>query len=626
MLYVRSENKRFFRPFVAMMVAGVLALSLQGCDMAENNLKTDREAALDMQDYRDSLASRVGTESDTDTKGDPADIPELQPYISSSGERMKSMPLVSVTVDQSVSLRDALYELSKEAGYDIELDPRIKGGIIFSAKERPFDEVVARIADVAGLRYKFENDVLRVELDTPYNKVYKIDYLSYIRNNKSGVSNDLSVSSSGDGGVKSGSNFQTSSESESDFWGELETNLEQIVRGNQTGALKTKKEPKITATEKNPPVQATAPAGADGKTSAGGEDVKVQPPEAVLKVESLPEDEGEDSATSDSGGGSEESEGRFTLNKQAGLINIYATEKAQKEVEHYLKLLRRAVTSQVMIEAKVLEVTLSDEYATGIDWAMNPIFKRYGISFGSDSVAPTVASEGANDPIVLSYDGQDFSALINAVSAFGTVKALASPRLTVLNNQAAVLNVSTNRVYFELDLTVTAATDTEPRSVEVESDAKSVPEGVLINVQPSINLDDQTISLALRPSVTKINSYIEDPGTAFVAAEADIDISNRIPEVNVQEVDSVIQTRSGQPIVMGGLLQDRTDTSESGIPVLSEVPMMGNLFKNHTDTVSKTELVIFLKATILDNPSDTVDDTDKDLYRQFSSDRRPFKL
>ncbi|MCB1721452.1 MAG: type II and III secretion system family protein [Alphaproteobacteria bacterium] len=601
---------------------------LTSCDMAKNQLKADREGSMEMQDYRDGLATRLpNTEED---RADQGTIPDLQPYVAQSSARMKPMPLVSIKINQSVPLRDALYELAQQADYDIELDPRIRGSIIFTATNRPFDLVIERIADIAGLRYKFEDDILRVELDTPYNSVYKIDYLSYIRNSKSSVSNNISVVS-GDG-TDSGSNFQADSESEANFWGELEVNLEQIVRGNQTGALKTKRDPRITAAEQNPDVQAVAP------TSEDGTQVAVQPPQATLRVESLPVDDDDDTSSS-TRGKKDESEGTFTINKQAGLINVYASEKAHKEIKEYLKLLKRAVTAQVLIEAKVLEVTLSDEYATGISWDIIGLPQEFGGRFVSATGSGLLGAVGASFPqagvttpdsqaFTAAYNGNDIQALIGAISQFGTVKALASPRLTVLNNQPAVLNVATNKVFFEIDIDVTTdgggATQTE-----VNSEIRNVPEGVLVNVQPSINLEDRTISMAVRPTVTSITGTVNDPGVSYIVGTCGAPcagITSPVPELNVQEIDSVIKVRSEQAIVMGGLLQDRIQVGDSGVPILGEAPIIGNLFKDHDDSVSKTELVIFLKATILDSPSDSVHNTDKDLYRQFSSDRRPLKF
>ena len=136
------------------------------------------------------------------------------------------------------------------------------------------------------------------------------------------------------------------------------------------------------------------------------------------------------------------------------------------------------------------------------------------------------------------------------------------------------------------------------------------------------------LQLALFPLEDVLNGHA-DPAVAFVVGTcgaACSGITSTVPELNVQEIDSVIKVRSGQPVVMGGLLQDRASVSEDGVPVLSETPVVGSLFRNHDDLIEKTELVIFLKATILDTPGASIHNTDLDLYRRFSGDRRPFKL
>jgi MSHA biogenesis protein MshL len=609
------------RPAFKCLLAVGLITSLSGCDLAKNQLRHDRENNAEFQETRDALSSRLPSTEDDAPSELAGSIPDFQPYVASPSDRMKSMPLVSLSVNQTVPLRDVLYELAQQADYDLELDPRIRGSIIFSARNKPFDTVIERISNMAGLRYKFEDDFLRVELDVPYNHVYKVDYLSYIRSNTGSISNNISVVS-GDG-ADSGSNYEASSESESDFWGELEVNLEQIITGAQTGALKTSRDPRITATDQNPDVQAVSPASPDGQ-------VTVQAPDANLVVESLPVDGLDDNSGSNSSD-DDDSAGSFTINRQAGLINVFATEKAHKEIREYMKLVKRAVTSQVLIEAKILEVRLNDEYATGIDW--NALDLPGEISLNLDT-SPTAVTSGST--FVANFGGNDFNALVNATSQFGTIRALASPRMTVLNNQSAVLNVATNEVFFEIEVDTSTA-DGGALQTDVDSEIRNVPVGVLMNVQPSINLDERTVSLALRPTVTAIADEEADPGVAFAVASVAAAAAaagqpipdvpqNLVPELSVQEIDSVIKVNSGQAIVMGGLLQDRTDSSESGVPVASEVPVFGSLFKNHDDTITKTELVIFLKATILDNPEDSVHRSDKDLYRQFSSDRRPLRF
>lgn len=603
----------------------ILAIPLlAGCDATQNMLKTDREAGMSTQDFRDGLAPRVPDVSDFADSS----IPELQPYIADLPEQTKSMPLVSISVNQTVPVRDVLFELAEQAGYDIELDPNIRGSIILTARNRPFDQVIDRIADTAGLRYEFRDDSLRIQRDLPYNKTYKIDYLSYIRSTAGGVNNDIGVVSGE--GTDTGSRFEASSSSEADFWGELEVNLEQILGEGTRSSLRTDRDPRITATEQNPDVEAVSPSSANG----GG--VNVQPPEAVLQIDSLPTDDDRDAERD------EENRARpsFAINRQAGMITVFASEDTQEEVQEYLQELRRSVTAQVLIEAKILEVSLNDRFAAGIDWRFIDPAGDTALNFlsgGFGALDTIAAGQGQNvafspfdDPnintsFILGNAGNDVQGFVNALSVFGTVRALASPRLTVLNNQAAVLNVATNQVFFEVEIDVNTDNDTG-RQVNIDSDIRNVPEGVLVNVQPSINLDTDTISMAVRPTITRIVGEVEDPGVQFVADSNNIDISSLVPELNVQEIDSVIKVRSGQPIVMGGLLQDRVESTQQGVPVLSEVPMFGALFRDQTDRVQKTELVILLKATIVPNGEGSIHDTDKDIYRQFSSDRRPFKL
>ncbi len=602
-------------------------LALTGCDMSKNMLKMDRAANLEKQDFRDAMAPRLPEVEKSSSK---SSIPSLQSYVASGSDKTKDMPLVSISVNQSVPLRDVFFELAGQADYDIELDPRIVGSVIFTARERPFDQVVQRLSDMAGLRYSFEEGFLRIELDTPYNKLYKIDYLSYVRSNKSSIRNEVAVVS-GDGAADTGSGFSADSESESNFWSELENNLAQIIAG-ATSSMITSFDPRITSLER---VANVVPIGV---RDASGQ-IQVSPPNSVLRVDSLPVGGGTDSVAGD--GGTSMPEATFAVNRQAGLINIFSTKRIHDDIDKYLRLLRKSVTAQVLIEAKILEVSLNDSFSLGIDWrAMNAFSDEFGFNYygssgkalldaldgsvGDTNTLPSGASPGSS-LFAVGYAGNDVQTLVRAVSEYGTVRALASPRMTVLNNQSAVLNVATNQVFFEIDIDVT--TDDGVTQTDIDSTIRNVPEGVLVNVQPSIDLENNTISLALRPTITRIVSFESDPAVQYITADAGITgVESLIPELNVQEIDSVIQVNSGQPIVMGGLLQDRVISDQHGVPVLSEMPIVGGLFRQHTDNIQKTELVIFLKATILESPSNSVHNTDRDLYRKFSSDRRPFKF
>ncbi len=571
---------------------------VSGCDLSQNYLQHDRDKGLEQQDYRDALSSRV--EDDVLSADDlSSSALSLDPYISSGYDDVDAVPIVSISVNQSVPLRDILYELAQQADYDIELVPSIVGSIIFSAKERPFDSVIERICDLAGLRYTLDDNVLRVEVDRPYNKFYRINYLSYIRSASGSMNNDINVVS-GDG-ADTGSSFSTTTETEIDFWSELNDNLDQIIGGSVTGGLRTDSNPTLTP----------------GSTEVAGDT------DAVVNAQSLPLS-GDVSSASIA-----EAEQGFSINKQAGVISVFATKKTHDHVGEYLAAIEKSVSAQVLIEAKVLEVRLTDEYSAGINWSA--VDFAGGSSFASfNTIGSLNDTESLFENFTFQVPGTDVDAVVQALNSFGTVRALASPRLTVINNQAAVMNVADNRVFFEVDIETEDATDTAAASVTIDSEIRNVPEGVLLNVQPSIDLDKQVITMALRPTITRVIDGQPDPALIYLAQseglDGIIDESSNVPELNVQEIDSVIRVNSGSAIVLGGLLQDSVTSTTIGVPVLGEIPILGSLFENKSETIEKTELVIVLKATIINDPVDTVHMTDKDLYRRFSGDRRPFKL
>ena len=616
--------------FLLAMACGLLT----GCDLASNQLKHDRAANMDFQDFRDGMAPRPEPENTKYEEG----IPSLQSYVMPPSENLRPMPLVSISVNQTVPLRDALFELAKAADYDIELDPNISGSVIFTARNKPFDEVVERISDAAGLRYKLEDGVLRIEEDTPYAETYKIDYVNFIRKTSSTIDADMSVvEAQGAAGASGGSGFMASNSSEVNFWSELDTNLQQILQNFSSLGLRTSSTPSIQVMAAPAPIQpvvATPAVLEDGETAPN---VVVSAPTAQLQVNSLP------SVSGTQPSGNAPPAATFSINKQAGLINVFATDKAHREISEYLAELRRSVTAQVLIEAKVLEVSLDDEFATGVNWedfsfgAHNKAKVVGDLNFDTQTLFSDTPFNTATGALNIFAGGSDVGATIQALSRFGTVRALSSPRVTVLNNQSALMNVTTNLVYFELDVSINQSDSTI--TTNVQSEIKSVPEGVIINVQPSIDLVNRKISMALRPTITKVEGFEEDPGipitvAAFLASAGgavpadlvdELEAANsRVPILGVQEFDSVIEVNSGEAIVIGGLMQDKAQTQESGVPVLAEVPLVGNLFKAHSDRIEKTELVIFLKAQIIDGGY--MHDTDKQLYRTYATDRRPWKL
>jgi len=606
------HKKSFLLSVLTVLPYVGLLILLSGCELTQNYLKHDRENNMEPQDYRDALAPRAeSSEDDPRGRMNRASIPPLQDYVARPGDNTKAFPLVSISVNQTVPLRDVLFEIAEQAEYDIELDPRIRGSIIFSARNRPLDMVIDRIAEIAGLRYRFRDDMLRVEIDNPYLETYKVNYLALTRTNTSSISNDITVASQGNAAgnndTSTGSSFTATNESVLDFWGELQTNLEQIISANRDSNRMA------TTRDTNP-----APVEPLRMDEEGNLIEPPEQPQATLNVDTLPPDDEEGRDDDDE----DPFEARFSLNRQAGLVSVFAPERLHKKIAEYMKDLKRSVTSQVLIEAKVLEVALNDEFSTGIDWSV-AFGDSASIGFGPTAaglVRGLLDTDGTiQSNAGLNIDRGDFEGAIDALSRFGTVQALSSPRLTVLNNQSAALNVVENVVYFEVDNEV--VTGDGFATTTIDTDPRTVPEGVLINVQPAIDLDENTISMAVRPTITRITGFSNDPNPQLAAAN----VESPVPNVNVQEFDSVIQMNSGQAVVMGGLIQDRVSSTRNATPVLGEIPMFGALFRNQEDQVEKTELVVFLKATIIEK-GHNVHATDKDLYRTFSSDRRPLRF
>ena len=594
-----------------------IVLPLGSCHLAKNQLTLDRPAELSRQDYRDAMAPAPVPPAETSS------APDFQPVLSTPQELRLPSPLVTVSVNQTVSLRDLLFELAEQANIDLELDPQIHGSVIFTAKDRPFDEVVNRICEMAGLRYKYENNILRVELDRPYIKTYQIDYLNVDRKGESKVDTSISVTSSG-GGTGGGSTSKVESKYTPDLWKELQTNVEQILTSSDTYvSLATLSDPVTTPLNPSPPplppVDPNAPAGTvPPPPLPGSPQVAAMPAAASPTLNVAPMSEPlvpNPPAT-------------YSLSRQTGTLTVFASERQQRQVGKYLQLFRKQASTQVLIEAKVLEVALTDEFSAGIDWGTFNLtgLSRFQIKQASPGLNPAAVGNlfsGVFEP------SKDLNVAVSAISRFGTVRALSSPRVTVINNQPAVVNVARNVVFFTIKPTVTPATTTSNAVVAFDSTPQSVPEGVLLNVLPRANPDTGEIFLSVRPTVTKINDFVTDPTVTLTFAASGIAppagvADNLVPQVSVQELDSLVKLRSGQVMVMGGLMKDTNTVTETGVPIVSDIPYVGNLFKSHSDSAQKSELVIFLKASII--PGTNVDDTDRKIYNTFGLDRHPASM
>jgi MSHA biogenesis protein MshL len=598
------------------------AFSLTSCDLAKNQLTYDRGSNQDIQEYRDGLSPDHHPSSEA-----AAPLPEFQSVVATPKDLKLPSPLVTVSVNQTVSLHDLMFELADQAGIDLEMDPNIHGSIIFTAKDRPFSDVVDRICAMAGLRYTFDNNVLRVQVDRPFTKEYRMDYTSVGRKSTSTIETGVQSAAGGGGSggsttaSKQGSDVKVDNANDSDFWKDVDAGLSQLLASSDgTMTLASQSDP-VAVAEAPPPV----PEG--------------QPPSNLppsLTVNTAPAAPATTAATPAPKAG-------YSISKHTGVITVFASERQQKLVQKFLDQYRHQAMTQILLEAKVLEVDLDDQYATGIDWTdLSANLTRLVPSATANFTSPGLPAPGAvgsSASLIANLDlGHGFKPVIQALSQFGTVRSLSSPRVTVMNNQSAVVNVAENLVYFSIQATVSPASTTSAATIAYTTTQQSVPAGVLLNVTPTVNPDTGEIMLAVRPTVSKKIDTVLDPGVplniygnAGASAQADITqitgldpTVGQVPEMSVQEIDSMVKMQSGQTMIMGGLMKDGNTVTQAGVPILGDIPGIGALFHNHSDEVQKSELVIFLKASII--PGSNVDDTDRKIYKQFGNDSRPFPM
>jgi general secretion pathway protein D len=621
------------RPRTGPLLAILLAVGLTACGVH------DEKAGLDRTDYEGLLARR-GPEQARPAVEPP--IPDLQPVLAAPtppGEADQRRVTISVT--EQTPLRDVLIELARKAEVELELDPRIEGGIIFSARNRPFAEVARRIADLAGLRYSFEDNVLRMELDEPYTKNYRVDVLNLKRSVDSqiGASTDVFAAvgeSSSSGG--NGSQATITNAVENDFWTEVQKGVEAII-SETTPAMRM-----VAAA-----TQAATTAAAGPPSAAAGEGIAGMAPGSDATAGQTPLGQAQDIANqtgaavqAEAAGGAtppaaaagtaeemttEGAEGTgqyYTINRQAGVIGVYATDRAQKKIAEYLDALTDAIQGQVLIEAKVIEVSLKDAYRAGIDWQSVGIDDTY--------LATNLAPDDLDSPTfnLLSVPAAlNFSATINLLKEFGTTRTLSSPRLTVTNNETSMLKVAENEVYFNLEIETEIDDETGNRTNTYTSELNTVPIGFLMTVQPSINRETNRVALNLRPTISRVVDRVEDPAVQLVLADinasnnASIAISSTVPVVEIREMDSVVTMESGSILVMGGLMQERSENTEQKVPVAGDIPLIGNAFRSRDDATNVVELVILIRATII-RDAESVHPADVDLYNKFAPDPRPF--
>ncbi|MBE1300245.1 MAG: pilus (MSHA type) biogenesis protein MshL [Alteromonadaceae bacterium] len=281
------------------------------------------------------------------------------------------------------------------------------------------------------------------------------------------------------------------------------------------------------------------------------------------------------------------------VSPQAGLVTVRAMPDELRQVRLFLQASEESVQRQVILEARGVELTLDDEYQQGINWTQ--ILSHSGntdFQFTANSSTPGNSITGTLGGISsLSFLNQDFSGVLSLLSTQGNVQILSSPRVTALNNQKAVIKVG-NDEYFVTDVSSNSTSNASTTTTSPDVQLTPFFSGIALDVTPQIDRTGNVI-LHVHPSV------IETEEQTKVVTINQEQLVLPLAQSNIRESDTVIQARSGEIVVIGGLMSTTTTDQTSKTPFVGDVPILGNLFKNKREAVQKKELIILIKPTVV---------------------------
>ena len=516
----------------------------------------------------------------------------------------------SVVVNE-VPVKEILFALARESKLNIDIHPSIQGRATLNAVDQTLPAILERLARQVDLTYKMEGNVLYIAPDQPVLRMYKVDYVNMNRDTKGFIGADGQISSASQ---SSGAGGSFSSSSGNGANNSSRTSVDSISKNHLWESLIQNIKELLAETDKEVIVTRIGTAGqTDTQTSnktanANGTTINTQSDVAKAEAEDRERQKSEYKTLFAA---------NVIANAETGVISVRATNKQHEKVQEFIDRVMSSAKKQVLIEATIVEVTLSDGYKAGIDWSRLGKLGSAGFVF-SQVLGPQVGtlisaaniSRASDSPgIVAGYVNGNRGILssVQLLEQFGNTKVLSSPKLMVLNNQTAVLKVVDNLVYFTVQAQQTTGTTTSQPFTTVTTTPNTVPVGVVMSVTPQIN-DTGNVNINVRPTITSLIRYVPDPNPQIPSNQG-------IPEIRTREMESLLQINSGSTAVLGGLMQDEIQRNTDKVPGLSNIPVVGKVFTGKNDVNKKTELVIFLRPTVITNAS--LESDELQAYKQY---------
>jgi len=548
--------------------------------------------------------------------------PVRLPALPAAPQPQAQQELFSVVVSE-VPVKTLLFALARDNRLNVDIAPSVAGQITLNATDQTLPQLFERIAQQADLRYDMTDNTVRLQRDTPYLAHYAVDYVNLKRQSTSQTSVSTQLNT---GSTTGSSDARINNAADNQFWDTLVYNACLIVGAanlefKQKDDLAQKQdrdrdrdERLRIAVELTRATSASVSGTGTATTRPGNNDTSdvlkqvLGPKDAVDKVEC---GSGQPAASgSSASAGSGTSANNIVINRETGQLSVYTTSRGHEQFRQFLDRVSASARRQVLIEATIVEVTLSNASQQGVNWqkvVQGGLLR--GLNF---QMLPsgTGSFSGMQDASLLrmSYTSGsgDWSAILTLLESFGQARVLSSPKISVLNNQTAALKVVDNYVYVTISFTPgTFTPNATGQLVRTTPDTyisniNSVPIGFVMSVTPQV-AESGEVTLNVRPTISRVVREIIDPNPALLGATPPI--INRIPVVQSRELESVLRVQSGEIAVLGGLMQDASNDGEDAVPGVSRIPLLGEAFKQKQQTRSKTELVVFLRPVVVGDAS-----------------------
>ncbi|CAH1574486.1 MSHA biogenesis protein MshL [Vibrio owensii] len=517
------------------LVVGIVIASLMGCSMGHRDPVEVKQA---LNESINEANSRALEDIPSSVEADL--MPNLDANMSSQQGTLKRFRIQA----NAVEARSFFASLVKGTEYSVAIHPAVQGNITVNLSDVTLDEVLNVVQNMYGYDVVKSGKVIQIYPAGMRTVTIPVDYLQFKRSGRSltsivtGSVTSAGTSNSGGSSDDSDSSDSNNNNGDSSTTSTGGTRIETITESDFWPMLQ----------------QAVANLIGSGK----GQSVVVTP--------------------------------------QAGVITVRAFPDEIREVREFLGVSQKRMQRQVILEAKILEVTLSDGYQQGINWSNmsasignsgSVVVDRNPVTLPLDAIGSLLGGQTN-----VTFSDGNFEAVMNFMATQGDLNVLSSPRITAANNQKSVIKVGTDE-YFVTELSSNAGNGENSNAVP-EVELTPFFSGISLDVTPQID-DKGNVFLHVHPAVIEVEEEIKKLNLG-----GDFDnVQLPLAKSSIRESDSVIRAKDGDVVVIGGLMKQQNLEQVSKVPFLGDVPALGNLFRNINNVTQKTELVILLKPTVV---------------------------